>query len=103
MDATGIAALGKYRASYFEAFAVLKAHEPRLADTSSALHKEWVGAQAPAVCKKDAMVERINCIGSILRPIWERDAPESILHYDEYQKKHLGFARDLMLLEQTHQ
>jgi hypothetical protein len=37
--------------------------------------------------------EQVKCIGSIWRPIWERDASDTIAYYDEYQQKHLSFAR----------
>ena len=92
MNAIGIAASAKYRSSYLEAFAVLKAHEPKLADSNSTLAKEWSEAKAPSVCKQDSLSKQVTCIGSILRPIWERNAPETIAYYDEYQQKHLGFA-----------
>jgi hypothetical protein len=51
-------------------------------------------AKAPSVCPQKTLSEQVNCIGSIWRPIWERDAPETIAYYDEYQQKHLGFAHD---------
>jgi hypothetical protein len=74
--------------------AVLKAHEPKAADNNSTLVKEWVGAKAPSVCHQDTMSQQVRCIDSILRPIWERDAPDTLVYYDEYQQKHLGLARD---------
>ena len=94
INATGIAASAKYVAALQEAQAVLKAHEPNFADANSNLTKEWVAAKAPSVCKQAMLVEQVHCIGSILRPIWERNAPETLSYYDEHQKKHLEFARD---------
>jgi len=93
INAKGIEQSAKYRSSLVEALAVLKAHEPKLADNSSTLIKEWTGAKASSVCQQAFLSEQVNCIGSILRPIWERDAPDTLGYYDEYQQKHLSFAR----------
>jgi hypothetical protein len=94
MHALGVEQAARYSSAYIEAFAVLKAHEPRIQDQSSALYKEWMGARAPEVCRPYlAMVEQVRCIDSILRPIWQRNAAETLRYYDDYQKQHLELAR----------
>src|SRR5712671_7695424 len=93
-NAKGIEQSAKYRASLAEAFAVLKAREPKLADSKSSLSKEWNGARAPSVCRQNSLSEQVSCIARILRPIWERNAPDTLAYYDEHQEQHLRFARD---------
>jgi hypothetical protein len=94
INAKGVEQSAKSRSSYLEALAVLKAHEPKAADNNSTLVKEWVGAKAPSVCHQDTMSQQVKCIDSILRPIWERDAPDTLVYYDEYQQKYLALAHD---------
>jgi hypothetical protein len=94
INMVAIAASAKYRASNEESFAVLKAHEPKLNASSATLTKEWNEAKAPSVCKQPTSVEQATCIGSILRPIWERDAPETLVYFDEYLQKQQAFSRE---------
>jgi hypothetical protein len=93
MNAPGIAASAKYQASDADAIAVLKAHEPKAAEPNSILNKEIAALKAPAACKQETMVEQTNCIANIVRPVWERNAPDTIHYYDEWRKKRLEFAR----------
>jgi hypothetical protein len=94
INAKGIEQWAKYVSSFSEAVAVLKAHEPKYADANSTLAKELATAKASSVCQKYLMTETINCVGSIVRPIWERNAPDTLVYYDEFQQEQLGFAHD---------
>ena len=94
INAKGIDQSAKYRSFLLEAFAVLKANEPKAADNNSTLTKERVAANAPSVCHQNTLSQQVKCIDSILRPIWLRDAPETIAYYDEFQQKQLKFAAD---------
>jgi len=42
---------------------------------------------------KSKIEDQVKCFIAIERPIWERDVPEGVKYYDEYQKKHLDLAR----------
>jgi hypothetical protein len=95
INAKGIEQTAKYRSLHAEAYAVLKAQEPKLADINSTLYKEMFAAKAQSVCLRETLTEQVNCIGNILRPMWERDAPETLAYFNEYEQKELGFARDV--------
>jgi hypothetical protein len=82
------------RSKSAEAVAVLKAHEPKLADNNSTLSKEMTGANIRSVCPINSASERQICAGNIAKPIWERDAPDTIAYFDEFQRKQLEFARN---------
>jgi hypothetical protein len=94
INAKGIEQAAKLRSSIAEAVAVLKAHEPRFADNNSTLSREIAAAGLASVCKKATDTESAVCVHSIIRPIWERNAPETITYVDEFHRKRLLFARE---------
>jgi len=84
----------QFRQGINEAAAILIAHEPQYGDKESSLYKELVMANADAVCKSPIFVTRMNCYDAIMRPIWERDTPDTVDDYDAFQKKRLQLARE---------
>ena len=47
-----------------------------------------------SACKKIPASEVAICVDSIARPIWERNAPETIAYLDEFHRKRTVFARE---------
>ena len=77
-----------------EASAILAAHEPRVTDENSALGKEIKSVFLTLPCASKLMLDRVKCEFSIGRPIWERDAPETLAYYDQFRNKRLELARE---------
>jgi hypothetical protein len=93
MNAKAIKAAKPYRLGLNEAVAILRSHEPKFADANSTLFREWMAANPSLVCKQETAVARGECGRDILRPIWERDAPDTIVYFDEFQKKNIELSR----------
>jgi hypothetical protein len=86
-------AWNKYLQGEKEATAVLIAHEPQFAQSDSTLSKDLQTTNPHAICTTPSFVTRMKCFDSIMRPIWERDAPETLTYYEEYQKKRVALAK----------
>jgi hypothetical protein len=86
----------KYQAGYTEVLTELRAHEPKRSDTGSVLHKEIGSSNYESVCRAghSSAVDQINCMYAIIRPIWERDAPESVSSFDNFENKYLALGRE---------
>jgi hypothetical protein len=94
-NARSLEAGNRFRQGINEAQAVLVAHEPRWAPgQDSSLSKEILATNPDMACQADqSLVARMKCYDSIMRPIWERDAPETIKYYNEFQNKRLQLAK----------
>jgi len=85
----------KYKQGLDEDIAVLRAHEPRWNNKDATLCKEIIAVSPLTVCAPQATkVGYMECFDTITRPIWERDAPDTIEYYSEYQKKWAQLAKD---------
>jgi len=85
--------MNRYLQSENEAKAVLIAHEPQFAASNSQLSKDIVATKAAYVCKSKSAVAFDKCLHSIGQPIWEKDAPDTLQYYEEFEKKRLQAAK----------
>jgi len=76
-----------------EAQAVLLAQEPKWATENSTLNKDIIAANPDKTCASSILVTRMKCFDSIMHPIWERDASDSLEYYEEFNKKRLQLAK----------
>ncbi len=93
--ARSVEAWNRFQQGLKEAEAVLASHEPRwAAGQESSLNKDLKAADPLTVCtpQKKTEVSRLKCLDSIVRPIWEREAPETLKYYDEIQKRRIQLA-----------
>jgi hypothetical protein len=95
-NARAVEAMNQFRQGEKEAQAVLASREPKwLKPTQdSSLNRDLIEANASRVCAShNNLIEKVNCIDSLQRPIWERDAADTIKYYNEYHKKELQLAK----------
>jgi hypothetical protein len=77
-----------------QAAAVLVAREPDFGNQNGKLRKDISGASPETVCRQSLLVERMTCFSEITRPIWQRDAPNTMPYYDKFQAKRIQFAQN---------
>lgn len=88
------AAWNQYLQGIKEATEILDAQEPKLVDKKSALSKDIVAANPAAACQSQILITHLNCTDAITRPIWKRDAPDTVNIYDAFHQKRLQLAQD---------
>jgi len=94
-NAPAMEAWKQFKRGENEAIAILIAHEPEYAvGKDSSLNKDIIAANPTTACISKILVISMKCYDSIMHPIWQRDAPDTLEYYEEFNKKRLRLAKE---------
>ena len=84
----------KFRSRQKDLSSILSTLEPRIADPQAQLMVDLHATNMWRVCTSAQAVERITCSGALMRPVWQKDAPDSLPLFESFQRKRLHIAQE---------